>query len=245
MKDILTDIIAHTDGLGIFDTLGINATKNGVEIQTRDTDNKVTLLAKLKNPIAEFVGDNDEAKFGMPRIRQLAKLLNLDEYKNDVEIDVIVTNGNPTGLHFKNSSGDFENEYRFMAWAIAENLIGGMMNFNEPTYSTEIEPPMAGIAKFKQQIVVNEDENDFVVFTENNDLIFSFGDPAINSGRFVFCKDVGDVLPRPMYYPAAEALRIMTLAGDKVIKFSDQGLMVIVVDSGLATYTYVLPAKFK
>jgi hypothetical protein len=35
------------------------------------------------------------------------------------------------------------------------------------------------------------------------------------------------------------------LPGDKTVKISDQGATEITVDSGLATYTYILPAHAK
>jgi hypothetical protein len=42
-----------------------------------------------------------------------------------------------------------------------------------------------------------------------------------------------------------QTLAILSLDGDKVMKFSDQGAMQIQVDSGLATYEYILPAQSK
>jgi hypothetical protein len=37
----------------------------------------------------------------------------------------------------------------------------------------------------------------------------------------------------------------MDLTGDKVVKISDDGAAMITVDSGLATYNYILPAQSK
>ena len=37
----------------------------------------------------------------------------------------------------------------------------------------------------------------------------------------------------------------MNLAGDKVVRISDDGAAMITVDSGLAVYNYILPAQSK
>jgi hypothetical protein len=40
-------------------------------------------------------------------------------------------------------------------------------------------------------------------------------------------------------------ISILDLTGDKVMKISDDGAAQITVDSGLATYTYIIPAQSK
>jgi hypothetical protein len=37
----------------------------------------------------------------------------------------------------------------------------------------------------------------------------------------------------------------MNLTGDKVVRISDQGAAQVTVDSGIAEYTYLLPAQSK
>jgi hypothetical protein len=37
----------------------------------------------------------------------------------------------------------------------------------------------------------------------------------------------------------------MDLPGDKIVRISDQGVAEITVDSGIATYQYLLPAQVK
>jgi hypothetical protein len=37
----------------------------------------------------------------------------------------------------------------------------------------------------------------------------------------------------------------MSLAGDKIVRISDDGAAMITVDSGLAVYNYILPAQSK
>jgi hypothetical protein len=40
-------------------------------------------------------------------------------------------------------------------------------------------------------------------------------------------------------------IAILSLPGDKELKFSDEGAAMIKVDSGIATYDYILPAQSK
>jgi hypothetical protein len=43
----------------------------------------------------------------------------------------------------------------------------------------------------------------------------------------------------------AQTLAILNLDGDKTMSITDQGAMKISVDSGMATYDYILPAQQK
>ena len=46
-------------------------------------------------------------------------------------------------------------------------------------------------------------------------------------------------------WPAKQFAGILDLVGDKTVKISDAGAMLITVDSGLAVYNYYLPAQSK
>jgi hypothetical protein len=48
-----------------------------------------------------------------------------------------------------------------------------------------------------------------------------------------------------MSYPVGIILSVLNLSGDKTIKISDNGVMLITVDSGLGLYEYILPAQTK
>ena len=46
-------------------------------------------------------------------------------------------------------------------------------------------------------------------------------------------------------YPIAQFQSILGLAGDKTVKFSDDGVALVTVDSGVAVYNYYIPAQTK
>jgi hypothetical protein len=61
----------------------------------------------------------------------------------------------------------------------------------------------------------------------------------------VFQENVTGTLTKVWNWPVQQVLGILSLAGDKTFKISDQGAASIVVDSGLAVYEFLLPAQAK
>ena len=117
--------------------------------------------------------------------------------------------------------------------------------FKGATWNVEFEPTIAGIQRLKRQASANSEEKNFTVKTENGDLKILFGDPSTHSGNFVFQPQVSGTLSRAWMWPVKEFLAIMDLPGDKTVKISDKGAAEITVDSGLASYRYLLPAQSK
>jgi hypothetical protein len=48
-----------------------------------------------------------------------------------------------------------------------------------------------------------------------------------------------------LQWPVKQIIDILSLSGDKTMRISDQGVAEITVDSGLATYRYLIPAQTK
>ena len=113
MKDFLQDLVAHTHSLGFLPIVKITANEKGAVIESMAEDRSVILNAKTKETV-----DSLEGTFGMPNLNKLDILLKCPEYKENFTIDVVKQQRNgeeiPTGLHFQNGAGDFENDYRFM-----------------------------------------------------------------------------------------------------------------------------------
>ena len=94
-------------------------------------------------------------------------------------------------------------------------------------------------------ISANPEERTFTAKTAGDDLVFAFGDHSTHAGEFVFQHDVGGKLSHAWDWPVEQVSKILSLSGDIVFKFSDDGVSEITVDSGLATYHYLLPAQQK
>jgi len=191
----------------------------------------------------DFVGT-----FGMPGIGQLATLLNLDEYREDAVITVNSKDldgaNTKTGLHFENKSSNFENEYRFMSSALVNEKLK-TLQFKEPPYEVQLEPPVLSIQRLRQQSLANANELLFTSTVEKGNLVFNFGDHSTNSGKFIFSDNASEALNKRWAYPVAQVMGILALAGDTEMKFSNAGALVITCNSGLIKYTYILPAQAK
>lgn len=244
MRDNLLDLVEHTFDLGCIELLKITGTDKTTEITGMADDRSVVVQGKYLTPVAEFIGT-----FGLPNLSKLKILLNIQEYKENAEITVKTQDRNgdtnvPVGLHFKNATGDFKNDYRFMSSEIVTQKLKDF-KFKGANWNVEFEPTIAGIQRLKMQMTANSEEPNFVAKTENGDLKFYFGDHSTHAGDFVFHQDVSGSLTRGWAWPVKHFAAIMDLTGDKTVSISDDGAAQITVNSGIAEYNYILPAQSK
>jgi hypothetical protein len=244
MKDYLQDIVAHTQALGFIDTVKVVGDANSTNVTALSEDRAVILDAQFKNPVPEFVGT-----FGMPNLGKLKTILGIEEYRADAKLEISTQKDSsgadvPCGIHFENKAGDFKNDYRFMS---SETINGMLKNvkMRAVPWEVDIVPAVASITRLKYQASANSEETTFTVKTENNQLKFFFGDHSSHAGDFVFADGVTGKLGKTWAYPVGAVMSIFALSGDKNLKISSEGVLQITVDSGIATYTYKLPAHQK
>jgi len=91
----------------------------------------------------------------------------------------------------------------------------------------------------------HNEEPTFNVRTTDGNLVFSFGDASTHAGEFVFQHGVENTLAHTWSWPVAQVQAILGLDGDATMSISDQGAMMITVDSGMVKYDYILPAQSK
>jgi len=246
MKDILQDIVAHTHALGFLSIVKVTSDEKTL-VESMAEDRSVILTASTNNPVAEFTGT-----FGMPNLDKLSLHLKNPEYQKDAKIDVIQAERNgeviPTHIHFENAAGDFENDYRFMNKAIIEEKLK-TVTFKGASWNVTLNPSMASIARMKLMSAAHNEEPTFNVTTKAtggvSDLVFSFGDVSTHAGEFVFQNAVEGTLTHTWSWPVAQVQAVLNLSGDITMSISDQGAMMITVDSGMASYDYILPAQSK
>ena len=240
MKDHLLDLVEHTYDLGCIDLIKIVGDDKDTVITGVAEDRSVVLDAKFSNPVADFIGT-----FGMPNLGKLKILLNLQEYKEDAKRSITKkATGDLDGINFENKTGDFKNNYRFMAAEIVGEK-SKTVKFKGVNWNIEFEPTNASIQRLKMQAQANAEEVNFQAKTENGDLKFFFGDHSTHAGNFVFQPGVTGQLKRAWSWPIKTVISILDLTGDKTFKISDDGAAMITVNSGLATYNYILPAQSK
>jgi len=240
MIDNLKDLITHTHDLGCIDLVKVNGTDTETTVEGLAEDHSVVITATFHNPISEFKGT-----FGMPNMSTLKTILGIDEYLTNATITVKqdAVKG-PVSMNFKNAAGDFTNDYRFMSKEIVEDQLK-TVKFKGVSWNVELEPTVASIQRLKFQAMANPNESTFIAKTEDSNLVFYFGDHSTHAGNFIFAAGVEGELKRSWHWPIAHVINILGLPGDKVLRISDDGAAQIIVDSGIAEYTYILPAQSK
>lgn len=243
MKDNLKDLIDHTYGLGVIELIKVTGTDTETTINAIAEDKSVIVSGTFKTPISEFAG-----VFGMPNLSKLKTIIGFDEYDEHAKINVTTTNRDgvdvPTAIHFETKNGDFINDYRLMNKTIVEEKVRSVA-FKGAAWGVEFEPTVAGIQRLKKQASANSEEANFTTKTDNGDLKIYFGDPSTHSGNFVFQAGVSGSLTKTWLWPVKQFISIMDQVGDKTVRISDAGATEITVDSGIATYRYLLPAQAK
>ena len=242
MKDILQDIVAHTHALGFLSLVKVT-NNTGTQIDSMAEDRSVILSAETHSPVNEF-----EGTFGMPNLDKLSLHLKNPEYKDNAKIDVVKAERNGetvhTHIHFENAAGDFQNDYRFMNQAIIEEKLK-TVKFKGAQWQVEFAPSVASIARMKLMSAAHSEEPTFNVSSKDGNLVFAFGDINTHAGEFVFEHNVEGTLAHTWAWPVAQVQSILNLDGDIKMSISDQGAMMITVDSGMAKYDYILPAQSK
>lgn len=243
MRDYLLDIVKNTYGLGNIDLVKIVGTETETAIEALAEDRSVIVKAKLNQPVAEFNGT-----FGMPNLGKLSTILGIPEYKENAKITLTTQERNgetvAVGLHFENANGDFKNDYRFMSQEIVNDKLKSV-KMRDVTWHVEFEPAVAAIQRLKFMASANAEETVFTAKTEDGNLKLFFGDHSTHAGNFVFQAGVNGTLSKAWSWPVSAVIAILGLNGKQTFKISDEGAAQITVDTGLATYDFILPAQSK
>jgi len=243
MKDILQDIVAHTNKLGFLNIVKVTGSEDKTQIDSMADDRSVIMYAETADPYPDMIGT-----FGMPQLEKLRYLLDGKEYQEDAVIEVVVAQRNgeevPVGLHFENKDGDFKNDYRFMNQEIINEKLK-TVKFRGVKWDVEIEPAVSAIQRFQFQAGANTEHTTFLAKTDGDKLIFTFGDASTHGGEFVFSTGITGKLNKSWAWPVVPVLSILKVAdaNNTTMSFSNEGAMQITLDSGLAVYKYIIPAQ--
>ena len=243
MKDILQDIVSHTQNLGFLTTVKITGTDKGTTINSMADDRSVIMEAETAAPYPDMIG-----VFGMPQLNKLKYLLDGAEYKDDAKITVTTADRNgetlPVGLHFENKDGDFKNDYRFMLTEVINEKMK-TVKFRGVKWDVELEPSVASVQRFNFQAGAHNEHPTFLAKTDNGNLKFIFGDASTHAGEFIFAMGINGKLDRGWTWPVMPILSILKIAdvNNTKMSLSNEGAIQITLDSGLATYKYIIPAQ--
>jgi hypothetical protein len=243
MKDILQDIVSHTQNLGFLTTVKVTGTENKTVINSMADDRSVIMEAETSAPYPDMIGT-----FGMPQLNKLKYLLDGNEYKDNAKISITFAERNgetlPVGIHFENKDGDFKNDYRFMNQEVINEKMK-TVKFRGVKWDVELEPSVASVQRFNFQAGAHNEHPTFLAKTDNGNLKFIFGDQSTHAGEFVFAMGVDGKLDRGWTWPVQPILSILKIAdvNNTKMSLSNEGAIQITLDSGLATYKYIIPAQ--
>jgi len=243
MLDLLKDVVTHTHNLGFLNIVKVTGDETSTKLDSMADDRSVILYGEVSGPVPEMIG-----VFGMPQLNKLKIHLDCPEYKENASIDVVTAQRNgdtiPVGLHFENAAGDFKNDYRFMNTEIINEKLK-TVKFRGVNWQVEVDPTVAAIQRFNYQAQANAEHTTFLTKTENGNLKFVFGDQSTHGGEFVFATGVAGTLNKAWTWPVQQVLSILKIADANNCKLSisNDGAMQIALDSGLATYKYIIPAQ--
>lgn len=244
-SNILKEIVQYTTSVDL-DLVKITGNDQNTVLEAITSDKTMVLKATFKNQIAEFVGTAASPKIaGLPNLGRLNVILNIPEYRENVQIATTNRNsGEPETIVFNNDQGDFTNIYRLMASTVANSLVPSVSLKATASWNLDFEPLAQNIQKFRYQVQANSDSVNFQTFTKNGNLYFELGEVSSHQGNFVFHQAKGNLADK-MSWPVKQVLGILNLPGDKRMRISDVGVMQITVDSGVADYEYLIPAVSK
>lgn len=242
IKDVLLDVIKHTNGLGIIENIKVDGTSDATKLAAMDPNKTVIMTAELHDAVGEFEGE-----FGMGSLGLLSSLTRLSNYQEaGATINVVREERNgeelPTTLVFKDTDGG-KDQYRFMSKKVVDEAMR-VATFKGAKWDITIEPAARRVAQLSEVAgIYGGIDPAFSVKTQDGSLVLEVGSTEGGVvGRRVFAENVDGSLNNAWQFPLAQFLAILKLGGTQVVRFSDQGACQIDVDSGIGVYSYIMPA---
>ena len=151
-------------------------------------------------------------------------------------------------LTFEDQYGNTD-QYRFMSKEVVEQQLK-TVKFKGVNWNVSFEPTKQSVQELAQIASIYATiEPTFSVRTENGNVVIGVGtdDGSGHAGKRIFARNVEGELKQNWSWPLQQVLSILKIgmSGTCVMSISDQGALQISIDSGLATYNYILPAMNK
>lgn len=249
IKDVLQDLVSFVVPMN-FTAIKVTGTDDSTVFQgTRTEPSALLMKATVKKPVEDFVGT-----FGMGNLRILKgyteTFLSLERANDKNKLSISVKNKEntdiPSDIIFS-IPGAANAVYRLMTEAAA--LPKQAVPKAEFTWDVEVvQPSKAKIQEFNSfASILSDVDKHFYVKTVDNTLKFYIGEEnaATSKVNFVFADDVSSVINTPLFWNSSDFLSIMSLAssGNTTVKFSNQGMIKILVDTGIINYEFLLPGS--
>ena len=245
IKDTLKDVLKHTHNLGIFEMVKVTGTAEQTAIETVDADKTVIFKGVTVNPVPDFV----DATVGLSRMNVLDGYLKYPDFDDaDATVQIIKQNRNdvdvPTEVEFISQAGT-DAHYRFMLADVVNQQLKEI-KFKGAEFDVNIVPSAKNLKDLGYfNGVLSQFESTFSPRTEDGKLYFYIGDAGGDRTKIQIAEAVEGDMNHEFHWPLDIVLRILRLGDNAncVLSINQKGLLQIIVDSGIGTYTYLLPAK--
>jgi hypothetical protein len=165
---------------------------------------------------------------------------------SDTKINTQERNGEtvPVEVEFTSADGN-DAHYRFMLADVINQQLKAI-KFKGAEFDLNIVPSdknLKDLAYFNS--VLGAFEANFSPKTDGTSLWFHIGDGVSDRTKILINSDIDGSITGDWKWPLDIVLKILRLSdtGNCVMSINDQGLLQIIVDSGMAKYTYLLPAR--
>lgn len=238
LKDVLKDVLKHTHGLDIFESVKITGTEKETTVDTLNDEKTVILKGVLKEPVPEFEGET----VGLGKMGVLQGFLNYEGFTSLTTntqsrngIDVLAE------LEFR---GQSVGNYRFMLAEYINNQIKDI-KFKGATFDVVFEPSQKNISDLIAfNSFLGSFESSFTPKTEDNSLFFYIGDKSGDRSKIHIADNIKGKLAHNHKWPINTIIKILKMGGDTTtMSITDKGLLKIEIDSGIGVYTYLLPTQ--
>ncbi len=244
-KDIFKDILKHTHGLGIFEMVKITGDVEKTTVETVDADKTVIFKGETHSPYPEFV----DSTVGLSRMGVLQGYLQYPGFDGDgskVEVKTQDRNGEvvPVEVAFTSADGN-DAHYRFMLADVINQQLKAI-KFKGAEFDLNIVPSDKNLKDLSYfNSVLGTYEANFSPKTDGTELYFHIGDGVSDRTKILISNNIDGSITGDWRWPLDIVLKILRLSdtGNCVMSINDQGLLQIIVDSGMAKYTYLLPAR--
>jgi|TARA_R110001606_G_scaffold386177_1_gene550076 hypothetical protein len=245
IKDILKDVLKHTHSLGIFEQVKLTGTVEATTVETVDADKSVIFKGVTNEPVPDLV----DATVGLSRMGVLQGYLQYPGFDADGSTVKVVTQERnevtvPVEVAFTSTDGNDAN-YRFMLADVINQQLKPF-NFKGAEFDINIVPTDKNLKDLTYfNSVLGSFEANFSPKTNGTDLYFHIGDGVSDRTKIHVSSTIEGSITSDLRWPLDIVLRILKLSdsGNVVMSISDEGLLQIIVDSGLGKYTYLLPSK--
>lgn len=249
MRDILTDLIRHTDGLGFLDTVRVSGTDEETKFDAIDNDRTIIMKANTLVANKELRGDYGICRFGV-----LKGYLKFSGYRTDEATLKIKhrndENKNPEELIFSDGNGQ-KSVFRFMN----ADLLAPPSTFRGKEWDVSFVPEKSKIAEFSQLAsILSSTEKFFLVKTTKNedgthDLKFVIGEEGSTTDHTVvtMVKDCGGELKGELLWPIGQILALLNMGIEENVSVDimSRGALRVTMETANIHYEYFLPARKK